>query len=349
MATFKPIKVEGFRKVIEVTDAKSELHAIFALHRTNPKPTLGGLRIATYPSREEALIDALRLAKGMSYKAAFADIAYSGAKSIIILKPGQKKTHALLTAYAHALNALDGDYFAGTDLGSTIDDANIILETSPYVAGLNAQNIRVDLSKYTAWGCFRGMQAIAQHLWNSPSLENKTIAIQGIGNVGYKLAEHLFWAGAHLIVCDTDNSLVRKAEENFAAKIISPDTFIECECDILAPCAMGGTISDTTIPLLQCQGIGGAANNQLERPENGKQLRDAGILYAPDYVINAGGLISARKPFSPEESESARKTRFMVDTIYSKLLNLFEQADDEGIATSNAADNIAEAKLAQYD
>ena len=349
MATFTPIKVDGFRKVVEVTDAKSELHAIFALHRTNPKPGLGGLRIASYPSREEALKDALRLAKGMSYKAAFADISYSGAKSIIILKPGQKKTHALLTAYAQALNALDGDYFAGTDLGSTTDDVNIILETSPYIAGLNAQNIRVDLSKYTAWGCFRGMQAIAQYLWNSPCLENKTIAIQGIGSVGYKLAEHLFWAGAHLIVCDTDNNLVRKAEENFAAKIISPDKFIGCECDILAPCAMGGTINGKTIPLLQCHGIGGAANNQLEKPENGKLLREAGILYAPDYVINAGGLISARKPFSTEKSLSARKTRFMVDAIYSKLLNLFEQADDEGIATSNAADNIAEAKLAQYD
>lgn len=349
MVLFKELSIPRFKRVVEVTDKDAGLHAFFAIHQIKPGPAMGGLRIKSYLSSQDALTDALRLALGMSYKAAFADIPYGGAKSIIMLKPGQKKTHTLLTAYARALNRFKGDYFCGIDMGTTIDDVNVILETSPYVAGLNEDNIRVDSSGYAAWGCFRGIQAIAQHLWKTPSLENKTIAIQGLGSVGYKLAEHLYWAGAKLIVTDTEASRVDKTVKQFEASAISLNTFMECECDILAPSAIGGIINDTTIPLLRCKAIGGAANNQLSKPENGKQLQNAGVLYAPDYVINAGGLINAAERLAEGKSYSARKSRHKVNTIYDKLLNLFNQSDRDHIATNSASDQIAEAQLAQYD
>lgn len=339
------IHTNGYEKIIEATEPKSGLHAIFAIHRLQPNGAIGGLRIQPYASTHAALTDVLKLAKGMSYKAAFANIQYGGAKSVIILKPKQHKTHQLLTAYAHVLNQLNGDYLCGVDLGSTVDDINIIKQTSPYIAGLNQDNIRIDLSGFTAWGCFRGIEAIAQHVWGSTNLDNKIIAIQGLGSVGYKLAEFLFWAGAKLIVSDTNQALMKHMEDLFDAVPVSTLEILNTQCDILVPCAIGNVINENTITKLRCKAIGGAANNQLAHPQTGEQLKAQGILYAPDYVINAGGLICSAEKSSQGKHFSAKKARLKVNAIYDQLLDLFKMADILNQSTNLTADQIAEKKL----
>lgn len=338
------IPVPGYEKVIEIIDRKAKLHGFIALHNLALGPALGGARIYPYPTREAALEDALRLAKGMTYKSALAEDGLGGGKSVIIADPHTDKTEALLLAFAEAVDSLKGKYITAEDVGSGPEDILIMRRRTPYVSALPTDISSGDPSRFTAWGVFKGMEAVAQKLWHSRSLKGKKVAIQGLGHVGSKLAEILFWEGADLILSDIDHQLVHHLVHIYGAQEVDPKDFFKVECDILSPCAMGGVINDETIPQLRCRAIAGSANNQLARPENGVQLRERGILYAPDSIVNCGGIINAAAEFDPG-GYHPKVARDRVNLIYDRLLNLFRNAEEKNECTSQLADELAEYNL----
>lgn len=343
MLNIKEITIPGYEKVIEGIDLERGLHCFIAIHNCRLGPSLGGTRIHLYATPKEALDDVLRLAKAMTYKSAVAEDGLGGGKSVIIADP-RSKTPELLHAFGEVVNSLKGKYIAAEDVGSTIADMALIRQKTPYVAALSTEKSSGDPSRFTAWGVFRGIQAVCKKLWHSKSLKGKTIAIEGLGNVGSKLANILFWEGANLIVCDIKQDLVRQAAHDYAAKIVQPKDFAATECDILAPCAMGGSINTKSIPLLNCKAIAGSANNQLETPEIGQELLKQGILYAPDYIINSGGIINASAEFD-ERGYNPSFARDRVNHIYDILMRIFRKSEIENIPTNIVADIIAEYNL----
>lgn len=344
MLSIKEILIPGYEKVIEGQDPARGLHCFIAVHNSRLGPSLGGTRIHPYSTPDEALKDVLRLAKAMTYKSAVAEDGLGGGKSVIIADPHHAKTAELLHAFAEVVDSLQGKYIAAEDVGSTISDMALIRQKTPYVAALSTDQSSGDPSRFTAWGVFRGIQAVSKKLWHSKSLKGKTIAIEGLGNVGSKLASLLFWEGANLIVCDINNKLTHHAAHDYAARVISPDEFCGIECDVLAPCAMGGILNSTTVPLLKCKAIAGAANNQLANPEIGKELLDKNILYAPDYIINSGGIINAAAEFD-ERGYNPTHARDKVNHIYDTLMRIFRQSETENQPTNVVADLIAEHNL----
>ncbi|SCA63518.1 Leucine dehydrogenase [Chlamydiales bacterium SCGC AG-110-P3] len=344
MLEVNEIEINGYEKVIEAIDTVAGLHSIIAVHNTDLGPSVGGTRIYPYNSKEDALEDALRLSRGMTYKSAVAGIGLGGGKSVIIADPHTQKTDELLEAFGQAVDSLQGKYICAEDVGSTPQDMEIISRCTPYVAAMTSGQSSGDPSPYTAWGCFRGIQAVAESLWNTTNLRNRTIAIQGLGSVGAKLAEFLYWQGVRLLVTDIDEDKIAYAERHFGAERIDPGEFCTSECDILAPCALGGTINSTSIQQLRCRAVAGSANNQLEEPDLGDQLHRKGILYAPDYVINSGGIINASFEFEPEGYDP-RKAVIKVDNIYDTLRTIFEVAYEMGSSPHIVADEIAESKI----
>lgn len=338
------IPVEGYEKVIEVREEKSGLHAFIAIHSTALGPSLGGLRIYPYASKEDALNDVLNLSKGMTYKSAMAEIGLGGGKAVIIADPSKDKTEALLLAFGAAVECLKGLYICAEDVGSTPQDMLTISKSTSYVAALPTRRSSGDPSPFTAWGCFRGIQAVARTLWGNDSVKGRTIAIQGLGAVGSHLAEHLFWHGANLIVSDVVKEKVDQAVHRYGAHVVAPEKFYGVECDILSPCAMGGAISLRTLPLLKCQAVAGSANNQLQTPECGELLNEKGILYAPDFIINAGGIINAAMEFEPDGYDPKMALE-KVDGIYGTLCDIFEIARLREMSPAQVADELAESKV----
>lgn len=344
MLTIREIPISDYEQVIEAKDAARGLHCFIAIHNTKLGPSLGGTRMHLYSTYDEALQDVLRLAKAMTYKSAVAEDGLGGGKSVIIADPHKSKTPELLHAFAEVVDSLKGKYIAAEDIGTTTKDMATIHQRTPYVCATPSEKSSGDPSRFTAWGVFRGIQAVAMQLWNSSSLRGKTIAIQGLGQVGSKLANILFWEGANLIVCDIDLNLAREFNHTCGARVIPPQDFIPIECDILAPCAMGGIINDNTVPLLRCKAIAGGANNQLSDSGIGKLLWDRGILYAPDFIINSGGIINAAAEFE-ENGYDAKFSRDKVNHIYDILLNLFHKSEKDKKPTNVVADEIAEYNL----
>lgn len=344
MLTTREITIPGYEKVIEGIDPDCGLHCFIAVHNTTLGPALGGTRIFPYHSPQDALKDALRLAKAMTYKSALAEIGLGGGKSVIIADPKREKTPDLLHAFGKVVDLLKGKYIAAEDVGSSMEDMSTIKESTPYVCALPTKVSSGDPSRYTAWGVFRGIQAVAHFLWGSPSLKNKRIAIQGLGNVGGKLADLLFWEGAHLILTDIDKELVEKTRTLYNAETIAPDAFVSTECDILAPCAMGGILNAKTIPHLHCKAVAGGANNQLLTLEDGEHLFKKNILYAPDFLINAGGVINAAMEFEPGGYNPVT-SRNKVDRIYDTLQNVFHKSQEEKKPTYQVAEELAEHNL----
>lgn len=344
MLTIEELKIDGYQKVIEAKDPAFKLHCIVAIHNTKLGPSLGGARIKSYGSREEALNDALKLAKAMTYKSAIAQDGLGGGKSVIITAP-ENKSKELLLAFGRVIDQLGGDYIVAEDMGSSPEDMEIIRQATPYVAALTTDKSSGDPSRFTAWGVYKGIQAVAMTLWGSSSLKKRTIAIQGLGNVGGKLAEILFWAGADLILSDIDKAKLHHLALMHGAKTIAPEDFCAAECDILSPCALGGTVTDESIPKMRCQAIAGGANNQLLAPQHGHQLMDRGILYAPDYIINSGGIINAASEFEPG-GYHPKTSRDKVNHIYDILLKVFEKSKVGHRSTNEIADEIAEYNLA---
>lgn len=339
----KEIPVEGFEKVVVIDHAPSKLKSIVSIHNSSLGPALGGLRILPYSSFEKALTDANRLSEGMSYKSSLAGIGLGGGKSVIIAN-SKDVTSEMLKAYAAALNLLEGKYICAEDSGSTVDHINFIGRYTPYATGLSHLKSSGNPSPFTAWGTFRGIQATIEALDGTTSVEGKTVAIQGLGSVGADLADILFWHGAKLIVSDIDREKTAAIARKYNAMVSSSEEIQNQKCDILSPCALGGTLNPETIPTLQCRAIAGCANNQLLTDNDARKLKERGILYAPDFAVNAGGIINIsfevdEKGYDPTASRNA------VDRIYDTVKSIFINAEKNGSTTHAAAVDLAKNRI----
>jgi leucine dehydrogenase len=322
-------------------EGASGYHGIVVIHSTALGPAVGGTRYWKYPGEAAALTDALRLARGMTYKNALADLPCGGGKSII-LRDGCLDREKIFRAHGRLVEACAGKYITAEDVGTNPADMDFILKETQHVAGLQGKS--GDPSPHTARGVFRAMQAAAKFRWGSDDLRSKTVALQGCGHVGYYLAGELHHAGAKLIMADMDHGRVDRAVREFGATAVTPEKIYSVSADIFAPCALGGILNDQTIPLLQAEIVAGAANNQLLDPGHGDLLQQRDILYAPDYAANAGGVINGT---SVEMlGWDAKRAQEKVEAIFDTLLKIFEIAAREKIATSRAADRLAEERLA---
>lgn len=341
---FEKILIKGYEKVVKVTDKTAGLTAIIAIHNTMLGPALGGTRIQPYATFEAALDDALRLSKGMTYKAAVAEVGFGGGKSVIIADPKKDKTPELLFAFGAAVEKLGGMYICAEDMGCTTEDVKMIRKATKYVVGLSHAKSSGDPGPFTAWGTFRGIQSVVKRLYKTDSLEGRRIAVQGLGNVGSHLIDQLFWAGAELILADTDSAKLHKYATKYNAKTVPVDQILKVECDVLAPCAAGGIINDQTIPEFRCKAIAGCANNQLLRDGHALNLKDRGILYVPDFVINAGGLLNVAEELE-DAGYNPKNPRYKVHHIYDTLLAIYEIADKNHESTHNAALSLADYRI----
>jgi leucine dehydrogenase len=338
------IQVDGYEKVVRVSDKKSGLSALIAIHDTTLGPALGGIRIHPYATSQEALVDVLRLAKGMTYKSAVAEVGFGGGKSVIIADPRKQKTPEMLTAFGAAVEKLGGQYICAEDVGCTTEDVRIVRKATKYVVGLAHAKSSGDPAPFTAWGTYRGICATLKKIYGSDSLEGRVVAIQGLGSVGAILAEHLFWSGAQLILSDIDAVKLERLATKWGARTVPTDQILSVECDVLAPCAMGGILNEQTIPNLRCKGVAGCANNQLLKDTDADALRERGILYAPDFVINAGGLLNVSFEVA-EEGYTPIPPRTRVHRIYDHLIAIYEIADRNRESTHNAALALANYRI----
>ncbi len=341
---FELIPVDGYEQVIEVKEKKVGLHAIIAIHNTALGPALGGTRIFPYASREKALEDVLRLSKGMTYKSAVAEVGSGGGKSVIIADPKKDKTPELLMAFGEAVDAFNGLYICAEDVGCSTEDVKWIREKTKYVVGLLQEKSSGDPGYFTSWGIFRGIQSAAKKLFGTDSLEGKKVAVQGLGNVGSKLIDSLFWAGADLILSDIDSALVNRLAAKYDAKIVHPSEILKVECDILSPCAMGAILNERSIPELRCKAVAGGANNQLLKDGDADLLRARKILYAPDFVINAGGLLNVAAEIEVE-GYSPKNPQRKAHRIYDTLLSIYEIAEKNHESTHAAAVALADYRI----
>jgi leucine dehydrogenase len=341
---FEKIAIEGYEQVIKITDQNVGLSSIVAIHNTSLGPALGGIRIRPYGSFNEALDDVLRLSKGMTYKSAIAETGFGGGKSVIIADPKKDKTPELLLAFGAAVEKFGGRYICAEDAGCTVEDVKVIRRATKYVVGLPNAKSSGDPGTFTAWGVYRGIQSAAKKLFGSDALEGRSIAIQGLGSVGARLAELLFWAGAELTLCDVDMAKAERLAHQYRAKLAPVDQILKTECDILAPCALGGIINDKTLPFFRCKAIAGATNNQLLSDSHATVLQTQGILYAPDFVINAGGLLNVTSEVD-EEGYNPAAARYKTHHIYDTLLAIYEIAEKNRESTHAAALSLANYRI----
>jgi leucine dehydrogenase len=333
-------KIEGYEQVLFGEDSAANYRGIIAIHNTTLGPALGGTRLWRYASDEEALVDVLRLARGMTYKNALAGLPLGGGKSVIFSPEKIIDRESLFRAHGRFVEMLEGRYITAEDVATTTADMECILLETKHVVGLEGRS--GDPSPVTAHGVFRAILASAKYRWGSDDLAGKRVALQGCGSVGSHLAKELHQAGARLIVTDVDQERVRKIIHDFKAEGVAPEDIYDVRADIFAPCALGGIINDETLLRLKVEIVAGAANNQLLEDRHGAALAERGILYAPDYVSNAGGVINVCiGALGWERSRVAAK----VDEIYDTLLNVFRVAETKEIPTSKAADQLAELRL----
>ncbi|WP_422365909.1 Glu/Leu/Phe/Val dehydrogenase dimerization domain-containing protein [Pelagibius sp.] len=341
MSVFGHHEFDGHEQVVFCHDADSGLKAIIAIHNTNRGPALGGCRMWPYASEAEALTDALRLSRGMTYKSALAGLAMGGGKSVIIGDPRKNKSEALFRAMGRFVGSLGGRYTVAEDVGISVPDVDLMGEETAYVAGATKGGAG-DPSPATAYGVYMGIKAAAKHKLGSDDLRGLRIAVQGVGHVGYYLCRYLFDEGAQLIVTDIAKDSLDRVASEFDAKVVAPDAIYAADVDIFAPCALGAVINDDTLPLLKAKIVAGSSNNQLAEAQHGEALRQRGILYAPDYVINAGGIVNISHE-GPDYDEA--KAFAHVAQIHDTLLEIFRRADARTLATSDAADRLAEERF----
>ena len=340
MKIFDTIAGMGHEQLVLCQDSASGYRGIIAIHSTTLGPALGGTRFWTYASDEDAIVDALRLARGMTYKNAVAGLNLGGGKSVII---GDNKTtdrEMLFRAHGRFVESLGGRYITAEDVGTSTADMDFVHMETDYVSGLAGRS--GDPSPVTAHGVFRAIQASAREKWGSDDLAGKTVSLQGCGHVGYYLARELHDAGAKLIVTDIDAERVKRVVSEFGARAVEADDIYTAEADIFAPCALGAVINDKTLPLLKVEIVAGAANNQLLEERHGDALDKKGILYAPDYVANAGGVINVYSELAGWTSERAFRK---ADEIYDTVLRVFHIAKHDKLPTYEAADRLAELRI----
>lgn len=347
MSIFDHLEQHDYGEVHFKRDAASGLKAIVAIHDTRLGPALGGCRFIHYDRDEDAIVDALRLARGMTYKAALAGIPHGGGKSVIIRPEVQFDRSALFRAFGKFMEDLSGHYITAEDSGTGIEDMEVVRSVTQHVTGVKPEHGGSgDPSPFTALGVRRGIEAYAKYVLDRSDLDGLQVAVQGVGHVGYHLCKELHQLGAKLTVADVDPLKSERAQREFGADIVALDAIFSTECDVFAPCALGSALNDETIPQLNCKIVAGAANNQLAEPRHGDDLMQRGILYAPDYAINAGGLVNVAQEYAGYDEEKAT-TRTL--EIYDTLYEIADRAKKAMAPTYRIADMMVEERLAQVD
>jgi len=340
MDVFELLSRKGHEQVVFWSEPELDYRGIIAIHDSTMGPALGGTRFWNYSSDEEALVDVLRLSHGMTYKAAIAGVNLGGGKSVIVGDNRTRDREMIFRAHGRAVESLGGRYITAEDVGTSVDDMEFVRMETDAVVGVHGGS--GDPSPVTAFGTYQGMRACAQQKYGDSSLAGRHVTVQGVGNVGYHLCGLLADEGARLTVTDIDPERVESVCREFDAEPCEPDDIYGVEADIFAPCALGAVINDDTLKVLKVDIVAGAANNQLARSRHGGILHERKVLYAPDYVINAGGLINVYgelHDWTPDRSK--RKAM----EIYSTLLRIFERADEDGVPTAAAADQLAEQRI----
>lgn len=323
-------------------DEKSGLHAIVAIHNLKRGPAIGGTRFIEYDSTNDALRDAMRLARGMTYKAAISGLNHGGGKAVIVRPRGMtdSQREQIFHEFGKFVDSLGGRYITCEDSGTRVSDMNIVRQHTSSVLGFDPdQGSSGDPSPFTAYGVRRGLEAAVKFKLGRDDLDGLHVAVQGVGSVGYHLAKELHNLGARLTVTDVSDASIKRCVEEFGATEVAPNEIYGVKCDIFAPCALGAILNDTTIPQLDCSIIAGASNNQLAEDRHGQVLLERGILYAPDYAINAGGLINVAQEF---EGYNADVARDKCTLIYDTMMSIFERAAAENAPTGAVADRIVD-------
>ncbi len=341
MSVFSNIAFDDHERVLFCRDRSTGLNAIIAIHSTALGPAAGGTRQWSYANDEEALYDVLRLSQGMSYKNAMAGLNFGGGKAVIMKTPDFKASDELYARFGDFIETLSGDYITAEDVGMSPQIMQTIATRTQYVTGLPASDGKAggDPSPKTAFGIFRGIEAAVRFKLERETLQDTSVAVQGVGNVGYHLCRLLHEAGVTLRVADIDQTKVQRVCDDFGASAVAFDEILFCDVDLLAPCALGAILTVDTIPRLQAAIVAGAANNQLQTPEDGRRLADAGILYAPDYVINGGGIINVACEYSGDVDDEG--VMDLVAQIGPRLTDIFEESAATGRLTNDIADEQA--------
>ena len=346
MQVFQRLGEHDYEKVVFCNDNDSGLRAIIAIHDTALGPALGGVRMLPYPTEEEALVDVLRLARGMTYKAAICGVDLGGAKSVVIGDARTDKNPALLRALGRFIDSLGGEYIAGQDIGTNSHDMAVIRGATRHVACVNeSAGGAGDPSRTTAYGVSCGIRAVLKATTGNDSYGGRHIAVQGLGNVGFAVARFCHEAGARLTVTDIVEAAAMKAAKELNAEVVAPDAIYDVECDVFSPNSIGAVINDDTIPRLRCPAVCGGANNILAEPRHGDDLTARGIIYGPDFLVNSGGLIRCQEEVLGKPTEDF--------TVYAKVAGIYEQtlhvigmAHEMGIGTASAAEWISEERIA---
>jgi leucine dehydrogenase len=335
----------GHEQVVFVTDPRSGLRAIIAVHSTALGPSLGGIRFWRYTSEDEALVDALRLSEAMSLKAAAAGLHQGGGKAVVLWDvPDAPRSDALLQAMGQAIDELGGRYIAAEDVGATPHDMQVIATETPWVTGVEGPGGSGDPSPMTAYGVVEAMRTVMEELDGDRTLAGKRVVVDGVGHVGSHLARLLAEAGAGVAVADVNPERVDTLVHEIGAEPLPVESALAEPCDVLAPCALGAVLNDTTIPELRCRAVCGAANNQLADAAADDALATRGILYAPDFVVNAGGIINLAEEFVGYDPEHARvRTAQIADTVR----RVFALAREEGVPPGRAAEQLARRRIAE--
>jgi leucine dehydrogenase len=343
MGVFEQINGEGYEQIVFCSDDHSGLRAIIAIHSTALGPALGGTRFYPYKSEEDALCDVLRLARGMTYKAAAAGLDLGGGKAVIIGDPRRDKNEELLRAYGRFVESLGGRYITAEDVGTALGDMDIVRRESRWVTGCShTYGGSGDPSPVTAYGVLQGIKACLLEVFGDGSLQGRSVSLQGVGKVGYALCGYLVNEGAQVTIADVDVDNLARAVSDYGVETVQLEKIHALETDVFCPCALGGSINDDTISDLNCSIIAGSANNQLQREEHGDKLRDLGILYAPDFVINAGGLINVEDELRGYDQKRALAR---VEGIYKQLQSIFTMSRERNISTARAANEYAHDRI----
>ena len=343
MLVFDEVAKEGHEQVLFGHDPVSGLRAIIAIHSTALGPALGGTRFYAYESESEALADVLRLSKGMTYKSAAAGLDLGGGKAVIIGDPYHDKSERLLRAYGRIVDSLQGRYITAEDVGTTTQDMDVIRKETRWVLGNSvAMGGSGDPSPVTARGLYAGTRAVVEKLFGTTDLENRTFAVQGVGKVGSAFVQLLIEARAKVVIADSFPPALERAKERFGVESVPLDEIHKVECDVYSPCALGGVLNEETIPELNCRAVVGSANNQLATEKDAKRIADRGILYAPDFVVNAGGVINV---YDQLNGYSKTRAMHLVDSIYDSTKRILGVAETDGILPNEAAEKVAEQRI----
>jgi leucine dehydrogenase len=343
MGVFEKMEQQGYEQVVFCYDKPSNLKAIIAIHDTTLGPALGGCRMWPYESEEEALRDVLRLSRAMTFKAAAAGLNLGGGKAVIIGDSRSEKSEVLFRAFGRMVESLHGRYITAEDVGTNVWDMDYISSETRFVTGLvTSKGGSGDPSPFTALGVYQGMRACLKEIFETASVEGRTVAIQGVGAVGYHLARYITENGGKVVVSDINKDSVQRVVEELGATAVEADQIYDVNCDIFAPCALGGVVNDKTLPRLKCKIVAGSANNQLEEDRHGDELHRRGVLYAPDFVINAGGLINVYEELERYNPERAKQK---VSQLYDAIRQILAMAKKKNVPTYEAANQVATERM----